>query len=143
MGGFEFNSIITIFHLLVVLFLVDHNVSIDEQIIEEEKLPILGNINCELHGPNMSKTDLHLGFGFFLHAFVKTPSPTNTRPEGMKAVSKIESFHLARREVGRKCQSIPPPGQSGEHLPRSSLHRETTLKFLDNNIVPFPKLSGA
>ena len=91
----------------------------------------------------MSKTDLHLGFGFFLHAFVKTPSPTNTRPEGMKAVSKIESFHLARREVGRKCQSIPPPGQSGEHLPRSSLHRETTLKFLDNNIVPFPKLSGA
>ena len=40
MGRFEFNSIITIFHLLVVLFLVDHNVSIDKQIIEEEELPV-------------------------------------------------------------------------------------------------------
>ena len=133
MGRFEFNSIITIFHLLVVLFLVDHNVSINEQIIEEEKLPILGNINCELHGTNTSKTDLHLGFGFFLHAFVKTPSPTKTRPEGklLRKHLKIKTLkdcpYLVRQGVVLRCQSNLLPGQFVEHWPQNSLHTNLSL----------------
>ena len=64
-------------NLFVVLFLVDYNVSIDEQIIEEEELPMFEfkDYICSF------VTFLYLGFGFFLHAFVNTPSPTRTLPK--------------------------------------------------------------
>ena len=122
-----------IFHLFVVLFLVDHNVSIDKQIIEEEELPVWGTFRA--FETQIQETVLYsiqyLGLGFFLHAFVKTPSPTKTRPVG-KPLWKIKTFqdtpHLVHQGVVLRCQSNLPPGQFVGHSPQNSLHRNTSFK---------------
>ena len=83
-------------NLFVVLFLVDYNVSIDEQIIEEEELPMFEfkDYICSF------VTFLYLGFGFFLHAFVNTPSPTRTLPETFyRQGSKRENMYVAFGKV--------------------------------------------
>ena len=69
-------------------------------------------------------TFLYLGFGFFLHAFVKTPSPTKTRPAGKRLdYSLSRTPHLVHQGVVLRCQSSFPPGQFVGHLPQNSLHR--------------------
>ena len=75
----------------------------------------------------------YLGFGFFLHAFVKTPSPTKTRPEGklLRKHLKIKTLkdcpYLVRQGVVLRCQSNLLPGQFVEHWPQNSLRTNLSL----------------